>query len=512
MVVKKAWIPAKGTYSIGPSHDPYDPTTGDISHSPSSPSSDSDPQTEAAQPPSSTMSGPQNSEKQGAVSVESFLSNNPYLEDFLNVASMANLAHVYQGDDSSWYARGDPTEIAIQVFASRFGWNRMTWTTGDCPTWLQIAEFPFDSNIKMMSVIYSKLVSTTETAEMGLKHHKVFTKGAVERVIESCTAMVCEEGGSRIQITEEWKREIMRNTEALASRGHRVLALADREWHSPQENYPEKMRPEIESDLNFLGLISLYDPPRPESPNAVIKCHRAGISVHMLTGDHRSTAETIAREVGILPSITELQLVSAEVKNSLVMTAKEFDLLSDEELDFLPALPLVIARCTPSTKVRMIDALHRRECFDAMTGDGVNDAPSLKRADIGIAMGSGSDVAKDASDIVLTDNNFASILAAIEEGRRMFDNVQKFVLHLLAENIAQASTLLVGLAFKDSTGISVFPLAPVEILWVIMITSGMPDMGLGMEMAAPDIMERKPQDVSAASIDDPLLIATSIPS
>ncbi|KKY26974.1 putative sodium transport atpase 5 [Diplodia seriata] len=144
----------------------------------------------------------------------------------------------------------------------------------------------------------------------------------------------------------------------------------------------------------------------------------------------------------------------------------------------------------------MIEALHRRKRFAAMTGDGVNDSPSLKRADVGIAMGqAGSDVAKDASDIVLTDDNFASILNAIEEGRRMFDNIQKFILHLLAENIAQATVLLVGLAFKDDQGLSIFPLAPVEIMWVIMITSGMPDMGLGFEVAAPDIMKRPPQSL-----------------
>merc|ERR1712000_734393 len=157
--------------------------------------------------------------------------------------------------------------------------------------------------------------------------------------------------------------------------------------------------------------------------------------------------------------------VAKDVAAAMVMTATSFDALTDDQVDELPVLPLVIARCAPSTKVRMIEALHRRERFCAMTGDGVNDSPSLKRSDVGIAMGqAGSDVAKDASDIILTDDNFASILAAIEEGRRTFDNIQKFVLHLLAQNIAQALTLLVGLAFKDSRGISVFPLAPVEIL------------------------------------------------
>lgn len=143
------------------------------------------------------------------------------------------------------------------------------------------------------------------------------------------------------------------------------------------------------------------------------------------------------------------------------MTASQFDKLSDDEIDALPVLPLVIARCAPNTKVRMIDALHRRKAFAAMTGDGVNDSPSLKRADVGIAMGqSGSDVAKDASDIVLTDDNFASILNAIEEGRRMFDNIKKFILHLLAQNVAQAITLLVGLVFKDADEFSVFPITP----------------------------------------------------
>ncbi|SPO06572.1 uncharacterized protein DNG_09262 [Cephalotrichum gorgonifer] len=186
----------------------------------------------------------------------------------------------------------------------------------------------------------------------------------------------------------------------------------------------------------------------------------------MLTGDHPETAKAIAIEVGILPS--RMERVARDVAAAIVMTAMQFDALLDNEVDKLPVLPLVIARCAPSTKVRMIEALHRRKRFCAMTGDGVNDSPSLRRADVGIAMGlSGSDVAKDASDIVLTDDNFASIVAAIEEDRRIFDNIQKFVLHVLAENIAQAGTLLVGLVFKDRHGLSVFPLAPVEIVWII---------------------------------------------
>ena len=172
-------------------------------------------------------------------------------------------------------------------------------------------------------------------------------------------------------------------------------------------------------------------------------------------------------QVGIIPKDVGRHY-SSDVVDHLVMTAPQFDKLSDDEIDRLPVLPLVIARCAPQTKVRMIEALHRRKRFCAMTGDGVNDSPSLKLADIGIAMGeAGSDVAKDASDIVLTDDNFASIGSAIEEGRRMFANIQKFVLHLLAQNVAQACVLLIGLAFKDHTGLSVYPLSPVEILYVI---------------------------------------------
>ena len=323
----------------------------------------------------------------------------------------------------------------------------------------------------------------------------VFTKGAVERIIGSCHLIIWEKGSEPVEMTEEHRDIILKNMEALAAQGLRVLALASK----PHLGHGEKSGDEydrevIESELIFRGLIGLYDPPRTESAQAVKQCHQAGISVHMLTGDHPGTAKAIAAQVGIVPS--NPAAIAKDVADAIVMTASQFDKLSDEEIDRLPALPLVIARCAPSTKVRMIEALHRRGQFAAMTGDGVNDSPSLKRADVGIAMGqAGSDVAKDASDIVLTDDNFASILNAIEEGRRMFDNIQKFILHLLSENIAQACTLLIGLAFKDATGLSVFPLAPVEILWVIMITSGMPDMGLGFEQAAPDIMARPPQSL-----------------
>ncbi|CZR65832.1 probable ENA5-Plasma membrane P-type ATPase involved in Na+ and Li+ efflux [Phialocephala subalpina] len=467
MVVKKAWIPSRGTYSVGQSDDPFDPTHGALSHSSTS--------------PKDMRTSEEKSEFEKIAVYEDLLDENLELKDYLNVASLANLAKVYRSDEG-WKAQGDPTEIAIQVFAGRFNWQRERFTAGDSPQWWQIAEFPFDSDIKKMSVIFkSRKIDTA----------RVCTKGAVEKVIQSCTHIRMEAGKEVVELTESISQNILANMEALASQGLRVLALASKEWTGAMgKNEPED-RTEVEKDLVFQGLIGLYDLPRLEFEGVVKECYRAGISVHMLTGDHPGTAKAIAAQAGILPP--NLHHLSNPISDAMIITASQFDKLSDTDIDELPVLPLVIARCSPTTKVRMIDALHRRKCFAAMTGDGVNDSPSLKRADVGIAMGqAGSDVAKDASDIVLTDDNFASIINA-------------FVLHLLAENIAQACTLLIGLAFKDSTGLSVFPLAPVEILWVIMITSGtlvlyyilwrMPDMGLGFEEAAPDIMQRPPQSL-----------------
>lgn len=213
----------------------------------------------------------------------------------------------------------------------------------------------------------------------------------------------------------------------------------------------------------------------------------------MLTGDHPGTAAAIAKEVGIIPRDTSV--LPHDLAESLVKTAAEFDGLTDDEIDALPTLPLVVARCAPHTKTRMIAALHRRGKFAAMTGDGVNDGPSLQAADVGIAMGmAGSDVAKGASDIVLLDDNFASIINAIEEGRRMFENIQKFVLHLLTSNVGEVVLLICGLGFQDRSGLSVFPLSPLAILWINMVTSGFPAFGLGREKAAFNVMMRPPHN------------------
>ena len=318
----------------------------------------------------------------------------------------------------------------------------------------------------------------------------IFTKGAVERIIEMCTTVGSEE--ISVAMTDEKKGLVLDQMNILASQGLRVMAIAQRRMSgcAPEKYYARSL---IEKDLTLLGLAGLYDPPRLETRDSVRKCTTAGVKVHMLTGDHPSTASAIAREVRILPSKTTN--LSSATASFLVKTASEFDSMTDAEVDALPTLPLVIARCAPDTKTLMIAALHRRKAFAAMTGDGVNDAPSLQAADVGIAMGmAGSDVAKGASDIVLTDDNFASIVNAIEEGRRMFDNIQKFVLHLLTFNVGEVVLLIVGLGFSDKNGFSVFPLSPLQILWINMLTSSFPAFGLGREKASSEIMGRPLHD------------------
>ncbi|KAK3689717.1 hypothetical protein B0T22DRAFT_514381 [Podospora appendiculata] len=491
MVARGAWVPGLGTYTVDLAREPFNPTLGAIRFAPKMPR-EIDFDAVNTTTSSTEKDNPQASPSGAVVPPADLLANSTSgLQSFLTVASLANLATVFQKDDK-WHARGDPTEIAMQVFASRFDWNRLRFTTGAAAEWREVAEFPFDSDVKRMSVVMARTITTTATPG---EQQFIFTKGAVERVLSVCTRYsAADDPDAEVDMTPAFHDTVLANMKTFAALGLRVLALASRVIDPETTVSEDTNRDTVEHDLTFRGLIGLYDPPRPESAAAVRECHEAGIVVHMLTGDHPETAKAIAMDVGILPA--GMHMVRAELARAMVMTAGQFDALTDDEVDALPVLPLVIARCAPSTKVRMIEALHRRGRFCAMTGDGVNDSPSLRRADVGIAMGlSGSDVAKDASDIVLTDDNFASIVSAIEEGRRIFDNIQKFVLHVLAENLAQACTLLIGLAFKDASSLSVFPLAPVEIVWIIMATSGPPDMGLGFERAVPDIMRRAPRSL-----------------
>lgn len=470
MIAKKVWIPTIGLFNVDNTNEPFNPTAGDLSFTKYSPKyiKESDEEFDFL-----------NFDFQDA---QSFKDN---FKNWLMTATLANIATVNLTTDEesgqeSWKAHGDPTEIAIQVFVSRVGFGRESLVHD----YEHLAEFPFDSSIKRMSAIYK---SSEEV--------RVYTKGAVERVLDCCSHWYgnpeeTTDSSKVMPLTEEDIVLIESNMEALSSQGLRVLAFATKQI---DDDFDISSRDETEKNLVFQGLIGIYDPPRIETAPSVKLCHKAGINVRMLTGDSILTAKAIAQEVGILPH--NLYHYSDEVVKAMCMNATDFDKLSDDEIDALPVLPLVIGRCAPQTKVRMIDALHRRDKFCAMTGDGVNDSPSLKKADVGIAMGlNGSDVAKDASDIVLTDDNFASIVNAIEEGRRMSANIQKFVLQLLAENVAQALYLMIGLAFMDESGFSVFPLSPVEVLWILVVTSCFPAMGLGQEKASDDILEQPPNN------------------
>lgn len=365
MITRKVWLRGNLTGSVENTADPYDPGSGTVS-----------------------WSGPL-----AGSSLEPFLKtlvlcNNSTVTDGKKEPE-TDSSSVITNSATSWKAIGEPTEIALKVFAMRFGGSKTALDT-------LVAEHPFDSSCKLMSVVYGDSVDTTR---------QVYTKGAVEVVLPI------------LNEPEELKKSIHAKAEELAAQGLRVLCIASKVMDgSPNDAHD---RAKTECSLQFLGLAGLYDPPRTETAGAVAECRAAGVTVHMVTGDHIKTATAIAYEVGILSK-------DAPLAPNTVMAASDFGNLTDDEVDALDSLPLVIARCSPLTKVRVIQALHRRKAFCIMTGDGVNDSPALKQADVGIAMGDrGSDVAKEASDMVLTDDNFASIVTGIKEGRRLSDNIQK---------------------------------------------------------------------------------------
>lgn len=456
MVARKVWVPEMGMVKVVDTTDTFDPTNGHVMLE----------------------------EKV----IDKTTQLNPSFSKLLDAVALCNLSTVYNnlGENSdekkpasSWTAMGEPTDIALQVLAMRFERGKTDILADESVTF--VAEHPFNSAIKRMSVAYQ---------DSGKNTVDVFVKGAGESVLPL------------INSSETQKQIIVERMTELAKQGLRVLCIASKSVSSDSKGDVTN-REWAESNLDFLGLVGLYDPPRLETAASIRACKNAGISCHMLTGDHIDTASAIANEIGLLNNLSASTINSKTV----VMQGSQFDALTDAEVDALEQLPFVLARCSPATKVRMVDALHRRNAYCVMTGDGVNDAPALKRADIGVAMGiNGSDVAKEAADMVLTDDNFASIVKAVEEGRRLFDNIQKFLMHLLISNIAQVILLLVALAFQDSDGNSVFPLSPLEILWVNMITSSFLALGLGMEEKTSDIMLRPPHSLRVGVFTKELII------
>ncbi|KAK4158079.1 hypothetical protein C8A00DRAFT_28977 [Chaetomidium leptoderma] len=531
MIVKKVWLPPSSIYTVTGSTDPNDPYKGNVADRPQAEKKrnfDEERTTQAIKfdgvPDEKLNPEPPQQPTMAAMT--------PELRLFMLSAALCNLATVrYDDPEKAWKTTGEPTEIALQVFAHRYDRNKKAI---EAKGWKQVAEFPFDSSIKRMSVVYD--VPADNDTELDSGNSVVFTKGAVERIIDMCAHVGT--GDAQQPMAAEMKEKILAQMTEFASLGQRVLAVAYRPWkgkyvrgqndgtttgttpaaaatttapvdgdddnNNSNNNGEDAARSAVEQDLVLLGLAGIYDPPRRETSPSIFECSKAGIKVHMLTGDHPETAKAIAREVGILP--TNLGVLPSGVASTVVMKATDFDKMTEAEIDALEELPLVIARCAPDTKSRMVEALRRRKAFMAMTGDGVNDAPSLSRADVGIAMGSGSDVAKSAAKIVLTDDKFNSIVAAIREGRRMFENIQKFVLHLLSSNVGEVILLIAGLGFKDEAGLSVFPISPLEILWINMVTSSFPAFGLGREKATAEVMRKPPHDKDRGVFTNQILV------
>ncbi len=359
---------------------------------------------------------------------------------------------------------GDPTEIALIVSAEKAGMKKEVLER----EYPRVDEVLFTSERKMMTTVHK-----TKKGKESEEGRVVFTKGAVEVVLALCDRIY--ENGEVRKISDRDKKEILKINEKFASQALRVLAFA----FKPFKERKERRKKEYESKLIFLGLQAMIDPPRIEVKQAIEKCKQAGIDVKMITGDHALTAKAIAEEIGI---------------KGEVITGKELEMLSDDELLRKVKEISVFARVNPEHKLRIIDALQKKQEVVAMTGDGVNDAPALKKADIGIAVGSGTDVAKEASDMILVDNNFASIVAAIEEGRGVYDNIKKFTNYLLSSNLGEVLIIFLAilLGFKVAGKIAL-PLIAIQLLWINLVTDGLPALALGADPVSEDIMKRKPR-------------------
>jgi Ca2+-transporting ATPase len=352
---------------------------------------------------------------------------------------------------------GDPTEVALLLAAGEHGVLK-TAAEARQP---RLAELPFDSDRKCMTTFHADREGVI-----------AFTKGAPERVVEQCRDMLAR--GAQVPIDAA---PILAEAERMAADGLRVIAFAFRRWPAAPAMLSAA---EVESGLVFLGLAGMMDPPRPEAAEAVALCKSAGITPVMVTGDHPATARAIAARLGIM----------AEGGRSI--TGREMARLAREEFAAQVRDIRVYARVDPAQKITIVEALQSRGEFVAMTGDGVNDAPAIKRAEIGIAMGKiGTDVAREASSMVLLDDNFATIVVAVREGRRIYDNIRKFVRFVMGGNAGEIVTIVLALLFALP-----LPLAPIQILWVNLVTDGLPGLALAAERAEPGIMRRPPRSPS----------------
>jgi Ca2+-transporting ATPase len=373
------------------------------------------------------------------------------LLELLRAAALASDAHiVFNPGEGRWRLKGDPTEGALLVAAAKAGLKKNDLEA----QFPRVNEIPFTSERKRMTTLHS--TSTGETA---------YSKGAPEIILDSCGTHWTEQGA--VALGPEAGDAILQAARQMAGEALRVLAVAVKANASLET---------AELDMTFLGLVGMIDPPRPEAAAAVRTCAQAGIQVVMITGDHPLTAQAVGRELGLLQS-------------GRVLTGGELETMSTQDLERDIEDIVVYARVSPAHKLRIVSAWQKKGHIVAMTGDGVNDAPALKKADIGIAMGiTGTDVTKEAAAMILTDDNFASIVAAVEEGRGIFDNIRKYLMYLLSSNIGEiglmAGTSLLGLPL---------PLSAVQILYVNLATDGLPALALAVDPPEPGLMRRPPR-------------------
>ncbi|MGJ3239543.1 MAG: cation-translocating P-type ATPase [Anaerolineae bacterium] len=386
----------------------------------------------------------------------------PQQKLLLAASSLANDSH-FEGETLI----GDPTEGAMLAVAERYALKRDALEQ----VYPRVAEVPFSSERKRMTTLHRSDGRTLDVLDDDAQSYIAFTKGAPDGLLDICNYVYAD--GKIQAITPEWRARIEASNNQLASDGLRVLGVAFRTLDA----YDPATLENVEQDMVFIGLVGMIDPPRPEVIDAVATCRRAGIRPVMITGDHPMTALAIAKQIGIADT------------DAVVVTGRELAVMSDEDLREQVGQVAVYARVAPEHKLRIVQALRDNGNVVAMTGDGVNDAPALKQADIGVAMGiAGTDVTKEASDMVITDDNFATIVQAAEEGRAIYDNVRRFVKYLLASN---AGELFVLLATQLVAGMTI-PLTTLQILWMNLITDGIPALALGLEKAEDDAMSRPP--------------------
>lgn len=403
------------------------------------------------------------------------------LVTLLKVAILCNDAKLEKETETErWIVKGDPTEGALVVAAAKAGlWKEEL--EKEAP---RIGEIPFSSERKCMTTAH--IVSG--------KKKIAFMKGAPEIVLDKCTKIFVN--GKVRKITQDDRTEILKVNEAMAMQALRNLGFAFRELPESMETFDDK----IENDMIFVGIMGMIDPPREEVKDAIYLCRKAGIDVVMVTGDHKLTAIAVAKE---------LNLLSENEYEGKVLTGGEFDKISDEKLNEMVENIVIYARVSPEHKMRIVKAWKAKGKVVAMTGDGVNDAPALKMSDIGVSMGiTGTEVTKEASDMVLTDDNFASIVKAVKEGREIYGNIKKYLTYLLRCNIMEILVMFIvmvgvpyiaGAAYhadpsQDPKSSPLLALTAIQLLWVNLTTDGLPAIALGVDPGDPDLMERKPRD------------------